>query len=221
MTEKKEYPLPFLERLPKVTSATNQPFLILLHGRAAKAETIFSIEGLLDPSFHIVAIQAPYNSSKGDFEWFLPYDYDHPLESFSEEHFRESEEILTMQIQEMTIERNVQPEQLFIGGFSQGAAMCHILSLRGNITPRGVLAMSGFFPRPLLNWTLPKKLSSYLITHGNNDDILPVYESVFAFEFYKQHNIAVEFYEYSGRHKMTIPLLNKLNDWVKGINHRE
>ncbi|HYM20309.1 MAG TPA: hypothetical protein VEW28_04815 [Candidatus Kapabacteria bacterium] len=215
MSSKKAYPLHYLERLPKTGSTSRHPVIILLHGRAAKAETIFSIEGLFDPSFHIIAIQAPYSSEKGDFEWFLPYDYERPLESFSEQQFRESETILTEQIQAMMIERSVTADRLFIGGFSQGAAMSHIISLRGNISVRGVLAMSGFFPRPLLYWKLPEIRSSYFISHGTNDKVLSISESKFAYDFYTEHHIDAEFFEYNGRHKMTISLLQKINDWIR------
>ncbi len=210
--------LPYLERLPKTGDPATAPLLILLHGRAARAETIFSIEGMLDPSLHILAIRGTYESPRDDFEWFLPYDYDHPLESFSEKHFQESEAILTRQIQAHLAAIPGSEDRLFLGGFSQGAAMCHILSLRGAFKPKGILPMSGFFPRPILNWPLPAYHSSYLITHGNNDTILPASESIYAYEFYRQHNIPAEYYEYNGRHKMTIPLIQKINSWIASFS---
>jgi len=166
------YPLPYLERLPKEKSDSN-PMIIMLHGRAAKAETIFSVEGLLDPQFHIISIRGTYPSPKGEFEWFLPYDYEHPLESFSEEHFKESEDILTKMILELLREKGVSQERLFLMGFSQGAAMSYIISLRGKIKPQGVMPMSGFFPRPILKWESLSHSSKYLITHGTEDEVLP------------------------------------------------
>jgi phospholipase/carboxylesterase len=208
------YPLPYLERLPKVKNDST-PLIIMLHGRAAKAETIFSVEGLLDPEFHIISIRGTYPSPKGEFEWFLPYDYEHPLESFSEEHFRESENILTEMIIRLLREKGFTDDRLFIMGFSQGAAMCYILSLRGNIKPRGTMAMSGFFPRPIMNWDSLPNSGRYLITHGTEDDVLPASESIFAQEFLASKGISSQYYSYKGRHKMTIPLLKHTNTWIK------
>jgi phospholipase/carboxylesterase len=208
------YLLPYLERLPKVPSVS-PPLLIMLHGRAAKAETIFSVEGLLDPSYHIISIQATYPSTKGEFEWFLPYDYDHPLESFTEKHFSESENILTEMIAHLIRKKNIKEEQLFLMGFSQGAAMCYILSLRGKIKPKGTIAMSGFFPRPILKWTEINTSPKFLITHGNEDEVLPSSESIFAHEFLTSKGISSEYYAYKGRHKMTIPLLKHTDNWIK------
>jgi phospholipase/carboxylesterase len=207
-------PLPYLERLPKTGVLSHAPVLFLLHGRAAKAETIFSIEGLLDPSFHVISIRATYDSPKGEYEWFLPYDYSHPIETFTEDRFAESEQLLTKQIEAMMTEREISNERLFLSGFSQGAAMSHILSLRGKLHPKGVIPMSGFFPRPVTHWPLPTMLPSYLITHGTRDEVLPTSESKVAVEFYKEKNADVEYYEYNGRHKMTIPLVKKINEWI-------
>jgi phospholipase/carboxylesterase len=39
------------------------PLVILLHGRGAEAKTIFSIEGMLDPRYHVLAITGPYDSA--------------------------------------------------------------------------------------------------------------------------------------------------------------
>jgi phospholipase/carboxylesterase len=186
----------------------------MLHGRAAKAETIFSVQGFLDPSFHIISIRGTYESPLGEYEWFLPYDYDHPRESFTEQHFAESENILTEMIQELIREKGMEAEPLFLMGFSQGAAMSDILALRGNIKPRGVIPMSGFFPRPITAWTSLSHSSQFLITHGREDKVLPTSESIFAHEFLSSKGIMSEYYEYKGRHKMTVPLLKYTSNWI-------
>jgi phospholipase/carboxylesterase len=212
-TLKESYLLPYLERLPRKPSA-HSPVIIMLHGRAAKAETIFSVEGFLDPSFHIISIRGTYESPKGDYEWFLPYDYDHPLESFSEDHFSASEEILTNMILQLLQTKKISEKQVFLLGFSQGAAMSYILSLRGNIKPRGVIAMSGFFPRPIMQWKSFNSSPKFLITHGTQDETLPASESIFADEFLSSKGISSEYYEYKGRHKMTPVVLDRVNNWI-------
>ena len=208
------YPLPFLERLPRIQSES-PPLVIMLHGRDAKAETIFSVEGMLDPKLHIISIQATYKSSDGKFEWFLPYDYEHPLQSFSEEHFKDSEKILTNMISDLLKEKNIGDNNLYLLGFSQGAAMSYILSLRGKIKPKGVIAMSGFFPRPIEKWISINTQPQFLITHGSNDEVLPTTKSIFAHTFLDAKGISSEYYEYKGRHKMTPSLLEHINIWIR------
>ncbi|MEI8135108.1 MAG: hypothetical protein WCH46_08565 [bacterium] len=211
-------PFRFIERPPSQAGA-NAPLLVMLHGRAAKAETIFTVQGHFDPAVNVISIQGPYPCPRGEFEWFLPYDYSRPLESFTEEHFRETEDKLTVFIQELMDERKTSSANLFLLGFSQGAAMCHILSLRGKLKPRGVIPMSGFFPRPILGWNNISTMSSYLITHGTEDEVLPESESIFAHEYLLSKGISSQYYTYKGRHKMTIPLLKHTNDWIIEQTH--
>lgn len=186
-----------------------------MHGRDAFAETIFSIEHLLPKSFHIVSIRATYKSPRDGYEWFKPYDYNHPIESFSEEHYAESLELVTATIQSILEEKAVDKERLFLLGFSQGAAMCYFLGLQDKLKPRGVVPMSGFFPRPIERWKSVDSSAKYLVTHGTEDEVLPAEESLYGVDFLRQHGIAAEYYEYKGRHKMTLPLLKHVREWLE------
>jgi predicted esterase len=75
--------------------------------------------------------------------------------------------------------------------------------------------MSGFFPRPIEKWTSLNTSSSFLITHGSEDKVLSTSESIFAHNFLTTKGISSEYYEYKGRHKMTLPVLEYVNNWIK------
>lgn len=201
-----------------MVAATPAPLLILLHGRGKEAETIFSVEHLLPREFHVIAIRAAYAMPNEGFEWFKPYDNEQPLNSFSEEHYEESLQILTKMIQDLVEEKDVDKERIFLLGFSQGAAMCYFLGLRGIIKPKGVVPMSGFFPRPIMKWKKLNRDAHFLITHGTEDNVLSYNESIFAQTFLAEHGITSEYYEYKGRHKMTLPLLKYVNSWLRKEN---
>ncbi len=210
--------LPYVERKPKQEAAGKPPLLILLHGRDAYAETIFSVEHLLPASFHVVSIRATYKSPREGYEWYKPYDYNRPLESFGEEHFRESLDIVTPMISSLLLEKDVDPERLFLLGFSQGAAMCHFLGLEGKLNPVGIVPMSGFFPRPIEKWDNINTKAKFLITHGSEDKVLPTSESIYALDFLRRNHISSDYYEYKGRHKMTIPLLKHVSSWLSELS---
>lgn len=187
---------------------------MLLHGRDAFEETIFSIEHLLPALFHVISIRATYQSPREGFEWFKPYDYDHPIESFSEQHFSESVSIATKTIERLLHEKPVDKDNLFLLGFSQGAAICHFISLGGELPVKGVVPMSGFFPRPIEKWATVNTKPQFLISHGSEDTILGKEESIYALNFLHSKGISAEYYEYKGRHKMTLPLLSHVSKWL-------
>ena len=212
-------PLHYLERPPKgptpgVGAPATPPLLVLLHGRAAEAKTIFSIEGLLDPRFHIVAFQAPFTSELGGFEWFRPEEKEQRRELWQGDRFSDAEKQLTESIPDYVSRSGVDPSRIFLWGFSQGAAMSLILGLRGVLRPLGVVPMAGFLPSPIKQWPTLDKHAKYLLVHGTNDEVLPTSSSLSALKFLLEHGLSAEYHEYRGRHKMTLDSIAYINNWL-------
>lgn len=216
MSEEK---LIYLERAPR-TPSTVVPTIVLLHGRASIARTIFSIEGLLDPRDHVFALQAPYPSAKGDYEWFVPKqneegtEADETLMSQRSEQMAHSEEIATATIKELMSTRGLNPELLFLIGFSQGAAMSFLISLRGALKVRGAVPMSGFLPEEIRSWPVISTHTEFIVPHGDKDEVLPQSSSIRAHEFLLSKGITSEFREYRGRHKMSLDIVRYVNEWI-------
>jgi len=206
--------LEYLERRPKTSSNGPAPLLILLHGRGAEAKTIFSIEGLLDPSFHILAFTAPYPSEIGGREWFHPKRDTGNSEIEDTNRFTEPETLLTQAIQGQLDRQAPQSAPMFLWGFSQGAAMALILGLRGKLPISGIVPMSGFLPSPVKHWKAWNRKLDILLVHGSEDEVLSSRSSKDAFEFLRSKNIPAEFHEYKGRHKMTLDSIAFINRWI-------
>ena len=210
--------LPFLERSPKQLSDKNPPLVILLHGRGAEAKTIFSIQGLLDPQFHVIAITAPYSSSIGGHEWFHPNPRAGDEEIDDAERFDDAEKILTNDIK-LHIERlNAEKSPLFIWGFSQGAAMSLIIGLRGEINVKGIVPMSGFLPSPIRKWNRWNSDIHVILSHGSNDEVLLPETSRHTQAFLESIGVPSEYYEYKGPHKMSLNAIAHINDWMKQLS---
>jgi phospholipase/carboxylesterase len=223
-------PLQYHERLPKAPLESGKlpreqpkpPLLVLLHGRAAWAKTIFTIEGLLDPRFHIVAFQAPFMSEKGGFEWFKPEEKAAAATATTEPggngemgRFAEAEKLLTNEIAQYISQHMLDDRNVFLWGFSQGAGMSLILGLRGILKPKGVVPMAGFLPAPVKAWNAFDTHSKYLLVHGTNDEVLPTSSSLSALKFLLTHGIRAEYHEYRGRHKMTLDSIAYINNWLR------
>ena len=211
----KEPSLPYLERQPKIAISA-PPVVFLLHGRGAEAKTIFSIQGMLDPRFHVIAMTAPYDSAVGGYEWFQPTsETQGNTEIEDAERFGDSEAMLTEDI-ERHIERiNAKRSHIFLWGFSQGAAMSLIVGLRGTIKPTGIVPMSGFLPSPIVDrWKQWNTTLHVLLAHGTNDEVLPIASSRMTEAFLESKGIPVEFVEYKGPHKMSLTAIAKINEWI-------
>jgi len=209
----------YLERTPR-TRAERTPTVVLLHGRASYAKTIFSIEGLLDARNHVFALQAPFPSARGGFEWFVPkkneegVEGDEALLSKRLEEMAKSEEFATATIKELIASRGLDPELLFLIGFSQGAAMTYLLSLRGKLHVRGAVPMSGFLPDEVRQWPEVSTTTEFVVAHGDHDEVLPESSSISAHEFLLSKGIKSEYKVYKGRHKMSLDIVRYVNSWI-------
>ena len=213
--------LPFLERSPKQHSSANPPLIVLLHGRGAEAKTIFSIQGLVDPRFHVLAITAPYASAIGGFEWFHPKAHAGDEEIDNADRFGPAEAKLTADIK-LHVERlHATDSPLFIWGFSQGAAMTLIVGLRGEIKATGIVPMSGFLPSPIKRWKHWNTSVQALIAHGSRDEVLPAETSRNIQAFLVSKGIVAEYQEYNGPHKMSLTSIANINDWIKHLSGLE
>ena len=214
--------LPYLERVPRAASATRHPLVILLHGRGAEAKTIFSIQGLLDPRFHVIAITAPYHSAIGGYEWFEPHSDAGEKEIEDAERFGDAEAQLTADIERHLERLNAKSWPLFLWGFSQGAAMALILGLRGSIKVTGIVPMSGFLPSPVVNrWKQWNTSIHALLAHGSNDEVLPASASRQTQAFLESKGVPTEYFEYKGPHKMSLTAIAHINGWIVHLSGME
>lgn len=208
------HPLTYIERTPREPSEGTAPVIFLLHGRAAYAKTIFAIEGLLDPRLHVIAVQAPFQSELGGFEWFVPKKKETP-EAEHDYRAEESEALLTSTIQSLLQVKPIDPDFLYLLGFSQGAAMTFVISLRGEIEVRGAIPMGGFLPEQIKKWEHLSKHTKFYLAHGDHDEMVPMQKSIDSNEFLISRNIQSEFHEYRGRHKMSLSSLRDADAWLK------
>jgi phospholipase/carboxylesterase len=203
--------------MPREPSVEDPPLLVLLHGRGAEAKTIFSIQGLLDQRFQVIAFTAPYPSSIGGFEWFHPKANAGDEEIDDADRFGESEKILTQNIQRHIERLRSAKSPLFLWGFSQGAAMSLILGLRGEISVTGIVPMSGFLPSPIRRWKHWNTNVRVILSHGSNDEVLSPETSRHTQTFLESIGIPSEYYEYKGPHKMSLNAIAHINDWILNL----
>lgn len=81
------------------------------------------------------------------------------------------------QIINQIITQGLLAERIFLGGFSQGAAMALYSGLRQARSLAGVIALSGYMPAcsSIENDITPAgKMTPFFMTHGTQDDVIPV-----------------------------------------------
>lgn len=155
--------------------------LVLLHGRGADEHDLFPLLDALDPErrLHGYTPRAPLSLPPGGAHWYAVPRVGYP----DPETFRQGYAALTEWCDALPFP----PEQIALGGFSQGAVMSYALGL-GNERRRtaALFAMSGFIPT-VDGWEpdLSPPFPPIAIAHGTYDPVISV-------DFARQARAALE-----------------------------
>lgn len=120
---------------------------------------------------------------------------------------------------EEVVFKKFQPENVYIMGFSQGAAVCFnfILSLKYKFG--GIFPVAGFSKINNIEIHLNQYNTPILIGHGKDDDVIDVGESE---KVYKQINRVcnnAELHIFNGKHKIGLSYLNKVKNFLSIKNN--
>ncbi|MBF13084.1 MAG: hypothetical protein CMF46_01825 [Legionellales bacterium] len=198
--------------------------LILLHGLGADSTDMSAlsevlIEGL-DVDVRVYCPSAPIRSVTINHGMLMPSWYDlYQLDTLEQEDtvgIQEACEELTQLLDEVT--QDIPADHLFIGGFSQGAALALYTALRYPHRLAGVLLLSGYCP--LLSSTADEQKHGDLCilqTHGTNDDVLPETLAQITQEALTHLGHNIETVTHHDGHGIGQSALVAAQSWLKGV----
>lgn len=180
------------------------PTVIMLHGYGAPADDFVSVaEELAEelPGATFLAIGAPHQATGGcGRSWIRPGELQRALESLDE-----SSTLLDHHI-DKALKAGVELDDLYLFGFSQGAAMAnHRMTQVGDAPDvRGVILSSGFFmDEPGIARPKGEHLASdlrVLVVHGKSDRVISVRNGRSVAAFYEKAGTQTTLVEFDGGH---------------------
>ena len=111
-------------------------------------------------------------------------------------------------------------KDVFVMGFSQGAAVCYELILSFEYQLGGIFPVAGFIrdfigkDEVSINISPLQTDTLIYIGHGKDDDVVPVESSVKSFELLNEKCTNVHLDLYNGRHKINLSYLNKVKKMI-------
>ena len=186
------------------------PGLLLLHGRGADEADLMGLVSALDTRLTVVSPRAPFRFGPG-FAWFGTT----PDGGQDSETLRASLEVARQFIEEMLLAYSIDPGQLFVMGFSQGAVMSAGLAMTMPDI-RGVVMHSGYMPGTANVEGTPALLDGkpFFVAHGTYDDLVPVSWGRSAAEYLEEQGAKVTYNEYPIGHSISEESLYELSEWL-------
>jgi len=198
------------------SSAKNFPSVIALHGRGTDEYDLVPVVLALEiPELLLISPRAPYNFPYGGHAWYHLGQEGVP----EPESFRSSLGLLHKFIDEVKGGYPVDPERLFLLGFSQGTMMAYATALANPRAFGGVVALSGYVP---IGSKLPLQLTGLagfpvFISHGSNDAIIPPRYGSESAKLLTEAGADVSYHEYSMGHEIREETLRDIRKWFQKI----
>lgn len=202
--------------------------IIMLHGYGANAADLYPISELnffRDLDLNWIFLEAPLAPPEiamfGGRAWFnvdIAYFQTLVREGrFKEYYSREPENIAKIhdQISLFIESMRLKPEEIILGGFSQGAMVATDYMYSKNFKPRGLLFLSGTVIRQDA-WTTGSLAELPIFqSHGKNDEVLPVggahlFKSI---SKSKKHQLEI----FNGGHEIPIEILLQCHKFLSSL----
>jgi phospholipase/carboxylesterase len=205
--------LKYLIRAPKVKSS-KQKAIILLHGVGSNEKDLFNLADQLPDDFYIIAPGGQFTLSEGRYAWYnVDFSTGKPI--INKEQEASSRGVISAFIKE--IKQQYKIDELYLGGFSQGAIMSYTVGLMNPKEINGIIAFSGRMPeeiKPLVKVNEALQQLKVFIAHGIQDSTLPIHYSRQAKDYLESLGVQLSYNEYNIGHQINGTVLKDLNEWL-------
>jgi phospholipase/carboxylesterase len=189
---------------------TRDWLMVVLHGRGDSPAGYESFQDELDiPGLNLLLLQAPDDYYTG-YSW-----YDLPPNQLPG--IQRSKKLLNHVFEEI-FEQGFKSDQIILFGFSQGCLMTLEFGSRFPHLLKGYVGISGYCydPQALLNESVPFVIhqGNWLITHGTEDDVLPVATTRSQIEFLKQAGFSIQYREFRKTHTIPEEEIEMIRRWI-------
>jgi phospholipase/carboxylesterase len=186
------------------------PTIILLHGLGGDENSMWILEQSLPTVGLKIAPRALYQMDGNGYSWV-----ENRLQGWpTAMDFESSVEAINNLVVELEAEAALNREELFLMGFSQGAALAFTAAADPRLQPKAVIAAAGFLPKGHFS-----EFSGLPIFwgHGSRDEWVPIERARSDAILLRDFGAKIHFCETDVGHKLGTECLNGLQDWMEGL----
>ena len=194
-------------------TSARYPAILALHGRGSNEQDLIGLVPHLPQGLLWISPRAPLPIGPGSYEWYRVRVIGKP----DPEHVLPALETIDQFIDEILATYPVDPQKLFLLGFSQGSllSMCYTLTHPGRVA--GVIAQSGYIPNNIeleIDETELKE-KPFILTHGEQDTMLPVEWGRASRDRLQALGVDLEYHEFQMGHNVSMESLEVIYRWME------
>jgi phospholipase/carboxylesterase len=203
-------------RMPTVASPGRPPLLLLLHGVGSNELAMAALAPDFDPRFVVISVRSPIEVGPFAYGWY-PVDFTPDGPVIDAEDARAGWNRLTAFVREAVTAYDLDPDRVFVAGFSQGGILALAVLLTAPEAIAGAVCMSGRLPPELLPHAVePDRLRGkpVLVVHGTRDRTLGVEYGRRAVEALRAFPLAIDHREFDLGHTTSPESIAFVSDWL-------
>lgn len=196
--------------------AAKAPCLLLLHGVGSNEAGFVELARQMDPRLTVILLRAPLVLAPNRFAWF-PVNFTASGPVIDEAQAERSRRLLVDFIGALPAACGVDPERVWIAGFSQGGIMSASVALTAPSAVAGFGILSGRILREMLPHAAAREQLAGLqafVSHGAQDQTLGIHFAHHAREVLEGLGVPLEYREYQGGHALDAAMVNDFQRWL-------
>ena len=207
--------LEYLTVPPRLQTSQKSPIIVFLHGVGGNETNLMPQSAAVDARLRVFSVRAPIQRSLNAYGWFDVRFEPDPI--INADHAESSRISLIAFLERVVTEYNLEPRQVYLVGFSQGAIIGASVALTRPDLVAGLVMLSGrILPEiaPLL--ALPRLLSELFVfvAHGCLDDKLPIRHAHATSALLSSLGVKLTYREYDMGHEIGEEEISEVNAWL-------
>lgn len=189
------------------------PAIVALHGHGRNERDLIGLAPHLQQNLLWVSGRGPIDFAPGAYDWYPVTQFGRPDPA----HLEAALERIDRFLSELLVVYPIDPQKLFLMGFSQGSmiSMSFLLTRPHRIS--GVIAQSGYVPMQssLRVDEAGVKGKPVVMTHGYEDSSMPLEWSHQSRDFLQRYGVNVEYHNFHMNHTITAASLAAVRVWLE------
>ncbi|MEZ4590877.1 MAG: dienelactone hydrolase family protein [Chloroflexota bacterium] len=187
------------------------PTVVMIHGYLGNEDVMWIFRQMMPPDWLLVAPRAIIAEGEGQFSWQPRQPGEWPVLG---EFDTAVDQLLTF-INTLPEKYDADPEQIYLMGFSQGAAASFALAIREPERVQGIASLVGFMPREVEAAIDAARLADLpvFMAVGTEDDRVPLEIARLCGKAVRAMGAFLEYREYDTGHKLNGEGMRKLKAW--------
>ncbi len=191
---------------------TRYPAIFALHGHGSNERDLIGLSEHLQENLLWISGRGPVDFAPGAYDWYPVTEFGRPDPARLEAALKRIDNFVSELLEAYPID----PQQLFLMGFSQGSMISMSFLLTRPHRIKGVIAQSGYVPMQsgLQVNEAGVKGKPVVMTHGYEDSSMPLEWSHQSRDFLLRYGVDVDYHNFHMDHTITTESLAVVRAWL-------